>query len=316
MSVLFGFKLNPVPVLGRHLRDHVDGRHLRRPGPHVGFRFGLKVLRADLGNFFLYQYRDVDGFLITGKNSGTHWLKYMLSWAIAHEHHATPPVFSSGPQANAIIGHPHWGRPYVGIPRIGSSHTIPSVAFRWPWLTRFAPHPPVVVLVRDIRSALLSNYVKWRAIYRVSLSEFVRGDPSGKRFVADLWWYIHFFNRWGDLAEAQPENVMVLHYEALCRDPRKALNAAAAHWGLKLSPDAIDAALRFATPEAIAAKLDPSFDQTVIPTPDAKAAVRFSREDEAFLDATLARYLRHDLGYGYCEPNMGGDIQEASMAAE
>jgi hypothetical protein len=307
--------LRPAPIVQPNLRDRDDGIHLG-PDAYAKFRFGLKVLRADLGNFFLYQYRDLDGFLITGKNSGTHWLKYMLSWAIAHEHNAPPPVFSSGPQANAIIGHPHWGRPYVGLPRIGSSHTIPSIAFRWRWLTRLAPHQPVVVLVRDIRSALLSNYVKWHAQYRVSLSEYVRGDPSGKRFVADLWWYIHFFNRWGDLAAARPETVMVLHYEALRRDPRNALNSAAAHWGLALSPEAIGVALRFATPEAIAAKLDPSFEETVIPSAEAKASVRLSRSDEAFLDATLARYLRHDLGYGYRDTKMGGGIRETSMAAK
>ena len=48
-------------------------------------QFVVRVLCADLANFFLLQFRSVDGFLITGKNSGTHWLKLMLSCAIAEE---------------------------------------------------------------------------------------------------------------------------------------------------------------------------------------------------------------------------------------
>ena len=34
--------------------------------------FAIRVLRADLGNFSLFHHRAVDGFLVTGKNSGTH----------------------------------------------------------------------------------------------------------------------------------------------------------------------------------------------------------------------------------------------------
>ena len=52
-----------------------------RPGPWQRLQFLLQIAQADVSNFFLYQYRDVDAFLITGKNSGTHWLKFMLSCA-------------------------------------------------------------------------------------------------------------------------------------------------------------------------------------------------------------------------------------------
>ena len=99
-------------------------------------QFAERVFCADLANFFLLQYRGVDGFLITGKNSGTHWLKFMLSCAIAEEYRVPPPQRSSGKAADEIIGHPRWPRRYRHLPWIGSSHTIPSIAFALPWFTR------------------------------------------------------------------------------------------------------------------------------------------------------------------------------------
>ncbi len=113
------------------------------------------------------------------------------------------------------------------LPRIGSSHTIPSIAFAW--YTRLLAHPPVVVLVRDIREAMLSNYVKWREQYDGSFAEYVEGDPLGRRHVADVWWYIHFFNRWGDVARARPQNTLIVRYEDLQDSPEYWLRQIAAH---------------------------------------------------------------------------------------
>ena len=57
---------------GRSRCAVVRGRHHRRSGRMAKLQFFKRVLCADLSNFFLLQYRGVDGFLITGKNSGTH----------------------------------------------------------------------------------------------------------------------------------------------------------------------------------------------------------------------------------------------------
>jgi hypothetical protein len=253
------------------------------------------VLRADLANFFLFQYRAVDGFLITGKNSGTHWVKFMLSCAIAAQHGVEPPRFSSGREGDAIIAHPRWAPRHDNIPRIGSSHTIPSAAFAWrlKWLRP----KPTVVLVRDIPAALLSNYVKWRAQYGVGLSEFLRGAPGGKRFVADIWWYIHFFNRWGDVARAWPGRVLFVHYEDVQAAPALWLERMAAHWGVALDARSIAAALPYVDREAVRARLDPGDLETVIPDDEDRAMVRFSAADRAALDRLLRRHLRHRLGY-------------------
>ncbi len=268
------------------------------PGRWHDLVFAVRVLRADFANFFLLQYRGVDGFLITGKNSGTHWLKFMLSCALAEQFGVAPPPRSSGRAADDIISHPRWPRRYRQLPRLGSSHTIPSIAFSWAWLAWLLRHPPVVVLVRDIDAAMRSNYVKWRHRYGASSAVYVRGDPSGRRFIADVWWYIHFFNRWGDLAQARPGTILVLRYEDLQKAPDVWLQRIAAHYRIRLDERALAAALRYVDRDAIRAQLDPTDTEIVVPDDGVKQGV-FTAADEAFIRNAVARYLRHDFGYGY-----------------
>jgi hypothetical protein len=267
------------------------------PGVWQHVQFLVRIVQADVSNFFLYQYRDVDAFLITGKNSGTHWLKFMLSCALARQYRVPPPGHSSGREADAIISHPRWPHRYTHIPRIGSSHTIPSIAFAWPGLTRRFEFPPVVVLVRDIRDAMASHYGKWQHEYQVSFSQYVRGDPSGERYRADLWWYMHFFNRWGDLAAACPDRVLVVRYEDLKTAPEVWLRRIASHIPVDMSDDAVATGLRFVGREAMRMWLDPTNTEVVIPPDDARGDVVFVRDDLEFLHNAFVRYLRHDFGY-------------------
>jgi len=277
-------------------RDFWQNRLTVSAWQHV--QFVIRVARADLSNFFLYQHRHVHAFLVTGKNSGTHWVKFMLSCALARHHGVPPPRHSSGPDADAIISHPRWPHRFPHLPRIGSSHTIPSVAFRWLWLTRRVPFKPVVVLVRDITAAMVSHYVKCQREYQVPLSGYVRGDPSGRRYRADIWWYIHFFNRWGDLAAAHPKRVLVVRYEDIQADPEAYVRRIAAHLRVEFNKNDIDHALHFAGRNAIRAALDPSNTETIVPDDDAKLSVVCSAKDEAFMSDAFSRYLRHDFGYG------------------
>jgi hypothetical protein len=268
------------------------------PGRWQQLQFLIRIARADFANFFLYQYRRVHAFLITGKNSGTHWLKFMLSCALAQQHNVPLPLHSSGRDADAIISHPRWPHRYPDMPRIGSSHTIPSIAFTWPWLTRALPFRPVVVLVRDISAAMASHYVKWQHEYQVQFAYYVRGDPSGEQYRADIWWYMHFFNRWGDLATAHPDLVLVMRYEDLKADPEANLRRAAAHLQIEISNDDVATALRLGGRDVMRTLLDPTNSEIVIPSDDVAMTVVYSPDDEAFMRNAFARYLRHDFGYG------------------
>lgn len=260
--------------------------------------FALAQLRADVSNFALLHYSGCDGFLVTAKNSGTHWLKYMLSCAIAAQYGVAPPERTNGPESDTIIGHPRRPRRYAQLPRIGSSHNLPSRAFVLPVLRDVLPTRPTVILVRDIRDAMLSNYLKWRQQYGVDLSTYVRGDPFGRRYVADVWWYVHFFNVWGSFARVHADKALVVRYEDLRQDPARWVDLAARRLGVRLSEDALAAGIAHQDREAIRSRLE-ARAQEVVPDAQTRSAVAFSAEDDALLQVTLRRHLRHDFGYGY-----------------
>ena len=260
--------------------------------------FALAQLRADVSNFFLLHYSGCDGFLVTGKNSGTHWLKYMLSCAITAQYGVAPPERSNGREGDAIIGHPRHPRRYQQLPRLGSSHNLPSRAFVLPGLRNLLPTRPTVVLVRDIHDAMLSNYLKWREKYQVDLPEYVRGDPWGRRYVADAWWYVHFFNVWGDFAQVHADKTLVVRYEDLRKDPARWLDLSARRFGIELSESSLAAGLEHVERDAIRSRLEAG-KREVVPDEAARARIAFSPADNAVLRDILRRNLRHDFGYGY-----------------
>ena len=225
----------------------------------------------------------------------------MLSHAIAEQYGVAPPTRSSGGESDRIIGNPRWPRNRQ-VPWIGSSHTIPSIAFAWRWFNWLLPHPPVVVLVRDINAAMQSNYIKWRDRYGGTISAYVRGDPNGRRYVADIWWYMHFFNRWGKLARAQGDNVLVVRYEELLTAPAQWLRRIASHYNITLEEPAITAALQHVDRDAIRERLDPGDEAIVVPSSGIAAALSFVPEDIAFIRVAMQRHLRWDFGYGYTLP--------------
>jgi hypothetical protein len=267
--------------------------------PHAtrqGLEFAVQVVRADLANFFMLHHRRLHGFMVTGKNSGTHWLKYMLSCALAHDWGVEAPAQTSGPEGDAIIGHPRWAPKYPDRPRIGASHTIPSGAFAWPVFRTLLRVKPTVALVRDIRQAMLSNYLKWN--YNVSMDAYVEGKPGGKKFISDAWWYVHFYNRWGDIAAAQPDRVLIVRYEDIQAQPEFWLRKVGAHYGFTLSDAAIQAGLQFTGRDAIRQRLGSEEDKRIVPDDEKRAAMKFEDRHLAVLSDIFRRHLRHDFGYG------------------
>jgi hypothetical protein len=229
------------------------------------WRFRLRVLRADLGNFGLIEHRYVDGFLISGKNSGSHWIKYMLSLALADKHGLEPPRFCSGREADRIVGRASREKLGRGYPLIATSHTIPSLLLCVLRLPRFVRQPPIVLLVRDVPAALRSGYHKWQDRYDVPFAEFVRGDPAGKKFIADIWWYIHFLNRWGTLLRHQGKRVLLVRYEDVVADPALWFGRIASHFGLGFSEAESAHAVAGATKDRMRALQDPDAGETIVP---------------------------------------------------
>lgn len=260
-------------------------------------RLALRDLQGDLESFHLLKYsRRVDGFLFSSKNSGTHWLRAMLSAAIASHLGLPPPAYSNGPAADAFICHPKKPRQRPGAPKIGCSHTIPSRLTLIPLRLGLGRLPPTVVLARHIPEALSSYYVKWGVDGTLGeLSDFVRRAPPGEKRIDDLWWYVRFFNRWGWIAQRAPDEVLVVRYEQLHSDPAAQIRRIWAHWGVALSDEAVAAGVEAGSRRRMVERLDPQWNEAVVSDPAARARGRLSPEDRALVWRLLARHLRHSL---------------------
>jgi hypothetical protein len=258
----------------------------------------ISELETNLSSFHMLQYRMVDGFLVTAKNSGTHWLRFMLSAAIASHLGLPPPTHASGRASDTLIGHPRWPKTHPRAPRIGSSHNIPSAAVAWLGRQRLLALPPTVVLVRDIAEAMVSAHVKWGEALGQPLGAFVR-QAAPTRGPVDLWWFVRFFNHWGDMAEAFGPRILVVRYEDLQAAPYYWLRRIGRHYGLEFATPDLDAAMAVAGRAAVRERLDPAYGETIVPDEAVRAAARLEPDDQAALRAILRAALRHDFGYGY-----------------
>jgi hypothetical protein len=258
-----------------------------------------RAMLINLSNFHLIQYRDVSGFLVSGKNSGTHWLRYMLSHAMAQRYGMAPPSFSSGRSSEDFVGHPRWPRKHPNLPFVSSSHNLPSSVLSWAWVRWLFDLPPVVVLVRDPKEAMLSHFVKWREVLSLSLRDYICNSSTKRKQLADGWWYIDFFNRWGRMAKAAPNYVLVVRYEDLQKAPEYWLERISEHLGLGLDAAAIGAAMEVSTREAVRSTLDPAYGETIVPDAGERARAQLPPLENAVLTEQFADHLRYDFGYGH-----------------
>lgn len=263
-------------------------------------KLALRDFDNDLSSHHLMRYAGrVDGYLVTAKNSGTHGLRFMLSHAIAHHLGLPPPPTSSGPASNDFIGHPKNGWGYPDIPKIGSSHNIPSRVMSLIGARDLMQLPPTVVLVRDPREALASYYVKWAERYGLgSFSDYLRRPAPGLKKIDDVWWFIRFFNRWGEALVARPGDISVVRHEDMKRDPAETIRRVWAHWDVALTEADIAAGVAVASRDAVARGLDPAHGEAIIPDARRREAVVLSEADRAYLEELFTRHLRHDFGYG------------------
>jgi hypothetical protein len=262
--------------------------------------FGFHSWRREISNFALFRYRDFDGFLVSGQNSGTQWLKFTLSAALAQHYGLPLPRYVNNQSSNDFIGHPKHPALYPELPRLASSHSIPHYLLDTPLIRVLLSFPHYVVLVRDIRAALVSHFEKWKGEYGVPFAEFLKGDPSGRRYWADVWWHIRFCNRWGRIAERYPEATTVVRYEELRRDGLRELARITARLELPLNQGDLDYALAQSTKEKMAARLDPrAKEQNIIRFDERDPSEWFSPQDEDVFHDILRAHLRYSFDYDY-----------------
>jgi hypothetical protein len=167
----------------------------------------------------------------------------------------------------------------------------------WAWLRAMAPLPPYAVVVRDIRDVLVSNYEKWKTKYDVPFAEYVKGDPLGKRYNCDVWWYLRFVNRWGAVKQRYPDQTLILKYEDFRADPRGQLVKLLGHFGVTLSDASIDAGVKAGSKDFMALHHNP--DVEVYGVRADSDDQHWDAESTAILRGILKKHLKHDIGYDY-----------------
>lgn len=256
-----------------------------------------RVLADNWTNFSVLRHRAFDGFLVTSKNSGTHWVKYMLAVALAETYGIEPPEYFSENAVRPYIGWPKDAPVFPELPRLAFSHTIPPRLIDWAPVRAAASLPPYALCVRHPMSILASHYAKWAYDIEVDWMTYLRGDPAGKAYRCDLYWLARFWNRWGRLMQIEPSRFHLVHYEHTRGNPRAVLEGMAAHWGITLAPEAIDAALQAGTKEAMAKKVDPDAEPNVLQQRSESLEERFSGEALDLYREKVAALFRYDLGY-------------------
>lgn len=261
--------------------------------------FRLHCLGKELSNYSLLRHRDFQGHLVTGKNSGTHWVKYMICLALAEAFDVAPPAFVNADATDDFMGHPKKVRPQPGMPRLASSHTIPGLGYESALARLSGPVPPVALLVRDLRCVLISHFEKWKDTYGVDWLTYLQGRKGHRGFRCDIWWYMQFLNRWGDALRARPREIILLKYEGMRENPADGLGRILFHFGLDIEPEVIARAIAASSKDAMAEKVDPDFPERVIDQREDRLERYFNGEADVFFKATLRENLRHSFGYDY-----------------
>lgn len=259
--------------------------------------YRAKVLNESWTNFSVLRHGAFDGVLVTSKNSGTHWLKYMLAVALADSCDIPRPEYFSENAVRPYIGWPKDKPVHPELPRLAFCHTIPHHLADWGWARALAHLPPYVLAVRHPMSILASHHAKWEYDIKVDWKTYLAGDPGGSRYRCDLYWLARFWNRWGDVYARHRDSILLVHYEDTLNDPRTILQTVSDHWSLALTPESIDAALSAGTKDAMAKKVDPDAEPNVLQNRKTPLTELFEGEAMEIYQRHVRTLFRHDLGY-------------------
>ncbi len=259
------------------------------------WRLRARSLNRGLFNPTTLRRRHFDGFIASMHQSGTHWIKYMLGLTLARLYDLPPPTLL---QADSIVGHPKSPPLYPQIPQIVHSHSAPHYLLRSRTLFRLLHFPRYLILVRDIRDALVDHYEKFRSIYNVDFSTYLRGDVHGKRYNDDIWVRIRFLNGWGAVAQRNPEDVAVLKYEDLITDTAGQLARVCDHFNIKgVTSELLGDVAAAATKTEMAKLPNPKENLIVVRMDPRPCDEWYSEADRRFVAEVCRRNLKYTFGY-------------------
>lgn len=273
---------------------------------HESFYMGWRAVNRQLFNPTVIKHNKFDCHIATAKLCGTHWIKYMLSLVLCEMYDLPPPAHI---RDDAIVGHTKHPSRYAHIPQIAVTHSHPHYLLRVSNIFKVLHLPTFAVFVRDPRDILVSMYEKSRGEHLnkkvgtdtdVPFSRFIRGDVTGRTRIGDVWQVMLFFNGWGPVVAAHPDEVIAVKYENMKADPAAVLRRVCNHAGLRDVPEeTIRRAVEGSSKERMRERLDTSetvYEKSVnLGQRDFKGW--YDEADRAFMDETLGRYLKSDFGY-------------------
>src|SRR5262245_25276904 len=108
--------------------------------------YASRYLRHDLFRLSVFWHRHAHGHIVTGQQSGSHWINNLLAHVIATEF-KIPPLRHIDDRL--IIGHPRVPRTYPQVPRLVWTHHAPSPLVHLGPMRRLFKFPKYVLLLRD-----------------------------------------------------------------------------------------------------------------------------------------------------------------------
>lgn len=261
------------------------------------WRLRARSLNRGLFNPATLRRRHFDGFIACMQHSGTHWVKYMLGLTLAKLHDLPPPAHI---EDNSIVGHIKSPPLYPHIPQIVHAHSAPHYLLRSRTLFRLLHFPRHLVLVRDMRDALVAHYEKRKSGYAFDFSTYLRGDVRGKKYKHDIWMRIRFLNAWGAVVERHPERVAVLKYEDLVADTRGQLARVCDHFNIEgVTPGLLDEVIAASSKTEMAKLPSPKKKSIVVRTNARPSNESYNDADRRFVAEICRRNLKYTFGYKY-----------------
>ena len=262
------------------------------------FLYNYHCVSRDISNFSYLRHKAFDGFIISMHQSGTHWLKYMLSLAITHDQGLPLPKYIG---ESVVFGEAKKPPEYNISTSIAFSHSIPNALLNHALNRENNPYPKYLILIRDMRNTLISHYRKWSHIYNCSFEEYIMGDPLNKNFDKDIWWDIRFLNRWGEIIAQNPEQVQIIKYEDLQLNTKENLNKIIDYFQIEFKDKSI--AIEFALKEATKSKME----KKELNNDGWKVVRKEDRDWSKWYPSSLRvqfsnickEYLTHEFSYGY-----------------
>ena len=202
-------------------------------------------------------------------------------------------------QSDLFFGNPSSYQNNSEMVRIAGSHSIPHALVGASLFNKILRFPKYLILVRDMRTSLVSNFEKWKDhVEYTNFSTFLRGDEKGKRFNSDIWWCIRFYNAWGRILKNMPDSTLYIKYEDLLTNTFHVLRNASDFLELELSNEQLQAGIDGASKSKMQAKHDPSALNVV--REDKRNPIDwFSEGDKQFFVSSCEDHLKYDFGYNF-----------------